>query len=242
MEDWRQYWEFYEIEARLRRANEHLSDLKRKIDRLLKPYINETVDHPEFDGLCKPGDVVYVDSTSWVRDTIGLRILADECLHNLRSALNYLVLTLIEHDSPPIKGRNGGYYLPPIPRRISFPIESSPKRFAGHRSALFKGVSNEHVAMIERLRPYNGCHWIERLRDLTNGSKHRCLIDVSLCIQHVAGEPLEDETEGTKGNPMYVYWVEPDVLFDDGSPVIETLEKPHLHVSQVIEIFKTTMR
>ena len=51
----------------------------------------------------------------------------------------------------------------------------TPQIFARDKASKLKGLSSEHVAGIEQLQPYNGCHWIKVLQTISNPDKHRSL-------------------------------------------------------------------
>ncbi len=96
------------------------------------------------------------------------QVVLGDVLHNIRTALNYLAVTLAQYDS----GQKE------VGKTVQFPIDNSPKVFAQHRPTYLKGVSDEHVTQIERFQPYMGCDWMGVLRDLSNMDKHKALVVV----------------------------------------------------------------
>lgn len=95
------------------------------------------------------------------------QILIGDTAVSLRSALNYLVGQLSRLDS--VSGRKG--------KRTQFPIESCPNDFDGRKCRYLEGLTEAHVAAIERLQPYNGCDWTQRLQKLSNLDRHPRLFD-----------------------------------------------------------------
>ena len=98
-------------------------------------------------------------------------LIAGDCVHNLRSALDSLVYGIAIHET----GQNP----PPDERALQFPIASSPQKFSDQISrikSLNKGVQSE----IERVQPYNSPQReippvLELLGILDNADKHRIL-------------------------------------------------------------------
>lgn len=91
------------------------------------------------------------------------RILIGEIVYNLRAALDYLVYELAILDSGSSKSGT------------QFPIEQTAKGFADRRRRFLNGLTDDHVAAIERLQPYAGSEWAGRLASLSNPDKHRHL-------------------------------------------------------------------
>src|SRR5579863_2363916 len=71
-----------------------------------------------------------------------------DCIHNLRSALDYLIYELANLDF--------GSYV----RGTQFPIEDDPEWFhKRRRNTYLRGLSDDHVRAIEALQPYNRIEW-----------------------------------------------------------------------------------
>jgi hypothetical protein len=157
-----------------------------------------------------------------------IKILVGEIIYNLRAALDYLVYELAYLDSGEIK--NGTQFI----------IEDREKVFQRKRNSKLKGVSDEHVAIIERLQPYNGCDWTRILRELSNPDKHRRLTisytSTALSIPQgstkaiIAGQPV-DMKDGLSIN----------VMFREGTSIIgvDTLKQLKLHVTQTLDLFNS---
>lgn len=118
-------------------------------------------------------------------------LIAGDCVHNLRSALDNLVYALAIRDS--------GNDPPPSADRLQFPIADDNGAFVkqGFRIA---PLSDATQARIERAQPYNRPHQelpplLSLLRDFNNLDKHRLLNVVIANVQqgHIRLEyPGED--------------------------------------------------
>lgn len=168
-------------------------------------------------------------------------ILVGEICYNLRSALDYLIFELAKLASG---SEQSG---------TQFPIMDAPQDFNGRgKGSYLKGVDASHIAAIEKLQPYNGCNWTGRLRDFSNEDKHRQFIvaggratihvwsslarDLSkigeLTFDRTAPHPLT----GTKVD-VKVH-VAGSVAFDDGSPILETLQELKRQVRNCLRDFE----
>jgi len=92
-----------------------------------------------------------------------VRFLTSEFALHARVALDYLVFDLAWKDSG-IEQKG-----------TQFPIDDSPEGFARHIPTRLKGLTDEHIAMIESFQPYNGFHMhsLLVLNGLSNRDKHR---------------------------------------------------------------------
>ena len=127
------------------------------------------------------------------------------------------------------------------------------KDFDGRGKSVFlKGINASHIAAIEALQPYTGCNWTGRLRDFSNEDKHRQFVvaggetritvwaatntDLSkirgMTFDRTAIHPLN----GAKV-PVKVH-VAGSVAFDDGSPILETLQELKRNVASCLADFK----
>jgi hypothetical protein len=71
-------------------------------------------------------------------------LIFGDWLHNVRSALDNLILPLID-----LAGKEPG-------RRRSFPVFDNPRKFESAGRRRISGVCDKHAAMIEALQPYPG--------------------------------------------------------------------------------------
>ena len=213
----------YEIQAKLRRADKHLSELKTEIAFV--------------QNLCGDGSVIknYPDGRYQVADLFDevlpdIRVMIGEFTNALRSSLNYFVIQLSEADS--------GL---PADSRVQFPIDDTPEFFQRHRTTFLKGVSHEHIALFERLQPYNGCDWIRTLKVLSNIDKHTGLVSAFPCARSMANNaqasPITVRRK-VKMNLQFVF----EIALGDGTPVIETLEVLQLRVTEVLDQFDALIK
>lgn len=95
-----------------------------------------------------------------------LSTIVGDCLHNLRSTLDYLVWQIVRSNPPNTPER-----------RNMFPICSSPQEFASQvKRGRLRGVPAAATEIIERLQPYDGPdHPLALLNELYNADKHRDL-------------------------------------------------------------------
>lgn len=220
---------------RLRRGEEHLTDLRQRLADVLRQ--QEESIAPYFD----PDPPHRIKLTLPTRTFVTMRvgILIGEICYNLRSALDYLVFELAKLDSgAPQDG-------------TQFPIEDSPKGFS-HRvkTSRLKGINAAHVAAIEGLQPYNGCHWTKALRDLSNPDKHREFPNIGGDVTAHAFSPTEDRnfvdiqapirraTHPVLGEMDVKVHFTGRIQFADGAPIIETLELIKVKVADTLTAFK----
>ena len=160
----------------------------------------------------------------------------------LRSVLDQVVFALYEL-------KNG--HPPPPKRRTQFPICKCQDDFDSRRKPDLEGLDIKHIALIEELQPYNGGHWLARLKSLAEEHKHRKNIFLKT---HGAGgsfraratEPTNldsfetlpiSKTQLPKSMSVDAY-VTGTIMFDDGTPIIDTLEIVQAQVTSVIDSFK----
>jgi hypothetical protein len=157
---------------------------------------------------------------------LSLGVLVGEVCYNLRAALDYLVSELALLDSGQIQ------------KGSQFPIENRRKDFEGNGQRRLAGLNARHIAAIEVLQPYNGCDWTRTLRDISNPDKHRSLVltqgEFRLSVYPDADRLRFLPIPGTIARALHpTTGKEVDVkldlalsiTFEDGTPVIETLEE-----------------
>jgi hypothetical protein len=144
--------------ARIDRAEEHLANLKSRVDEYVKP-LGGGVEVRVVPGQ-QPRFPSEPPKLGEIPITFG--ILIGETVQNLRTALDYLVYELANWRSGPDKSR-----------RTQFPIESKPYGFNGRIDSFLEGVFEDHVAAIKRLQPFDGRrNWLWHIRDISNTDKH----------------------------------------------------------------------
>lgn len=169
-----------------------------------------------------------------------LSILIGEVLYNLRASLDYLVYELSALDSGSYK--SGTQFL----------IEDTPDSFQRRRKTHLKGINDSYVAAIERLQACNGIKWTQLLRTLSNPDKHRHLVINTHSTKVVTSETTQPTDLGgsgdglffelafkTNGRKMYVnIQVAFFTAFEDGLPVVDSLQEIKTQVAQVLTDFK----
>lgn len=107
---------------------------------------------------------------------------AGDAVHDLRSALDHLVWQLS------LAGTGGAE--PSRPRRVQFPISTSPEGYEHARATALSDVSREAQDVLESYQPYHGAagrpdnysgpyvHQLTLLQQLSNADKHRLLTTV----------------------------------------------------------------
>jgi hypothetical protein len=215
--------------ALIGRASEHLNELKIIHNQVAAAQAKATVlKHVDFN--IPPGETGVI-AEGEVLEHVPIpdkaRILIGEIANGLRSSLNYLASRLSELDCG-VKRKSA---------QLQFPIEASKERFVGQRKNYLAGISDAHVAAIERLQPYNGCDWMAHLQRLSNLHKHEDLIMIlHLYNLHFSVTPAQDDPTAARMDVQ----LEPSlfIALRDGLPVIETLEVLQTHVAQTLDAFK----
>ncbi len=148
-------------------------------------------------------------------------ILVGEGIYNLRAALDYLIYELALLDSGNTQ------------QGTQFPIEDTEKGWLKNAPSFLKGVSVQHQTTIQKLQPYKGCDWTRTIRNLSNPDKHRTVTAVrSRVLIENAPTSLPRITLKAHGNFSIA------IAFDDGSPVIETLQELESQVTQTLDGFR----
>ncbi|HEX3971235.1 MAG TPA: hypothetical protein VHX19_07915, partial [Stellaceae bacterium] len=133
-----------------------------------------------------------------------------------------------------------------------FPLEDTPERFTGNKKRFrIDLLSAPHVALIEALQPYNGVNWTRRLRDCSNPDKHRHLVETGGRADYYVHSSLERDLARCLGYereaahpipgqpPVKVkVYIASSITFDDGAPVIETVEEIKAGVADTLAAFK----
>lgn len=228
-------------DVRLNRVVKHLAELKETIGRFLddEHEIAASSVHLNPD----PGPpVIYTRHESPIPPIIP--ILVGEIVYHLRAALDYLVYELAILDSGSVKDRT------------QFPIEDAPAGFQGRLKSYLNGINAAHATTIEGLQPYNGVKWTKTLRTISNPDKHRHLINHrhqsvinELLTKDAAEAAVPIDAKGAifitafknlpDGSRMHMKLdITLFISFDDGLPVIETLEEIKAEVANTLANFK----
>lgn len=152
---------------RLRRAQLHMDNFYRQVDRFINSVPYEMVAEEDSDGVNQ-----FIRIKAKIRKELPLRlsIVAGDCIHNLRTILDNIIWQLGDLNGLP-KGRLD---------KIGFPLRMSPDEFSKELESL-KGLPQSVIDLIESLQPYqpyNGrddpkLHPLYILNRLWNEDKHR---------------------------------------------------------------------
>ena len=154
------------VHAKLARAKEHAKTIKSEVSAWCDS---------------RPYSVVPKSNADSTRHSLILRvpanppfvnwsIVAGDCVHNLRCALDHLVYAIAIHES--------GQDPPPHGRKLMFPIHSTAKGFS--ESTNLGTISAPMRAIFESVQPYNRLHnelppLLSMLSEFDNRDKHRLL-------------------------------------------------------------------
>ncbi|HVA77600.1 MAG TPA: hypothetical protein VNF27_06870 [Candidatus Binataceae bacterium] len=154
---------FQQSKLRVHRAEERLSDLELEIKLATKAALQVAAEQANFEANKKP--LEEFSGQLWEET----RLLVSEFALHARVALDYLVFNLAWNDSGVEQ------------KGTQFPIDECPERFAGHILTRLKGLTDEHIAMVEKFQPYNGfrLHPLLVLNRLSNRDKHREFVHIS---------------------------------------------------------------
>jgi hypothetical protein len=221
---------------RVKRAGIHLANLNRRINVLSKRISDNVVINRNPTTFALP-DGRQVNGV-WGKATFPIepvphiiKILVGEITYNLRASLDYLIYELAHHDSHSIQ------------ELTQFPIEDCKEVFWGRHRHYIKGLSDQHVTMVEGFQPYSGCKWTRTLRDLSNPDKHRQLtISKSSVIYAIP----QGSTEAILANkPVNMKsGLSVHVKFTDGTSImdIDTLKQLKFEITKVLDLFNSEFK
>ena len=225
---------------RISRAEEHLADLRNWIADLYRRQQDSI--SCQFDPNF-PYEVRF-DCSKFPGTPFRIGVLIGEICYNLRSALDYLVFALAKHDSG-------------VPQEgTQFPIDDKPKQFQWNvtKKARLKGLNPAHIAAIERLQPYNGNSWVVALRDISNMDKHRefAIYQGRFLANGFTrfnnsnfdrlSYPIIRTPHPVHGEVDVKVEFTSEILFPDGTPIIQTLEVVKLKVAETLDAFKSEFK
>lgn len=150
---------------KIKRAKTHIADLEAQRIRFLGD--NRYFGVPKFDA--------ETNRTQFILETIptipdDIPLLLGDCVHNLRSALDYLACELV---------RSSGV----DPKRVYFPIYESAERYKAKSDGKTKGMPVKAKQLIDGLCPYSGGNdplWT--IHELDRIDKHRLLPTVTMKV------------------------------------------------------------
>jgi len=221
---------------RVRRANEHLSELEREIGIMIEKQAHAV----PFDLDPKPPHgAVNVGRPPETFAGLRLGTLVGEIVYNLRCALDYLIYALAELDSGAPQ------------KRTQFPIMETAQDFARWSKTMLKGVNPGHIAAVERLQPYNGCSWTDALGALSNMDKHRHIVPGQGRMKATVHSALETDLSRISGaferkakHPLtgaevhVKIHVVSEITFMNGAEVIRTLHELEAQVANTLRDFE----
>lgn len=155
--------------AKYFRAGEHIRQLGTEMDAFLEPPEQHVI---ELDSHYDPDTKTYSVFVEKVPEIpLGWAVLLGEAVHNLRTALDYVVFELGVLDLDGIEPPGG---------KTAFPLAVDRANFDAVAPRYLEGLSTPHRDMIERMQPYHAPHGRDSfvfkiLDDLANDNKHRLL-------------------------------------------------------------------
>jgi hypothetical protein len=162
--------------------------------------------------------------------------LVSEFLHHSRSALDYIIFNLARHNEGVEK--DGTQY----------PICDCSKEFqevVRRKRSPIEFLTKEQRALVERFQPYNRLPVLALLNRISNRDKHREFhISPNEGLRRLV-PTAEAQASGRRSVPSdqvgMVFQVSYDILLDDGFPAIETLQKLHTLLGQILDEFDTLL-
>jgi hypothetical protein len=227
-----------DITYQLRRAREYLADIEAEIDDIVESNHDSRADDSDLRG--EHPNIVMNYPSAWFEEVEAteqapqsIRGKVGEFTVSLRAALNYMTILLAKHDS----GSDT------VNKSVQFPMEDSRDKFTCNRKTRLKGISDEHVSFFEQYQPYNGCDWMKLLHTFSNTNKHLALVVVKTHYIRAYGTAwAEFEGEGIDaGRDVPVEKSTAEVSFPDRTPVIDTLERMHVQVTEAFKAFKALL-
>jgi hypothetical protein len=227
----------YPIEGplhRVYRADEHLINLKTRLDRMIVDQQHALGIH--FDP--NPPHDLRALPTPIIDAPMSIPILIGEICYNLRSAMDNLIFELSRHDCR-IEHK-----------RTQFPIEDCAKVFQGRGNSYLQGINPAHVAAIERLQPYQGCTWSKALRTMSNKDKHREFVSLRGDFLITGYSEVTDADYASLRYPIHrtkhpihgemdvKLRIVAKITLDDWTPIVQTLEEIKTGVTQALADFK----
>jgi hypothetical protein len=205
--------------ARADRAREHLGQLEIEIEKALKAGVTLG---PSVSGLFK----VTVYPLPKV-----IPILIGEAMYNLRMALDCLVFQLAFLDSGHVQ-KNTKFPILDHAEAWRNQITGAGTRKLGRWKLWLPRLTEPHLATLERLQPFSGCVWTRMLRRYSDPDRHYELVVVDTrVVARVTGDAFFPDLDDLEQH------AQPVVAFDNGPPVMRTLEQLHREVTNLLRSF-----
>jgi hypothetical protein len=169
-----------------------------------------------------------------------LPLAISDAVHNLRSALDYLVFELARKDSGRVQN---GTQFPIETYKLHTTPDGNKIGFDMVVNRYLRGVNQVHRDAIEAMQPYKGVEWTETLRDISNPDKHRQLTTISK-EKFIGGTTSSREGHGVALPTGNYIRVDPHqtVLIElpkGKTWVMHTLYKLEAHVHATISAFNS---
>ena len=238
--------------ARIDRADKHFKELESFIEAFGQTKKDEFFGerYPKPQSVSRHSTYESKISSPNLRVPLNVAIILSDVVHNLRSALDYLIYELACEDEPGVVHENTQFI---ITDSKADTVDKSGKRIKGFDSSKWRlnGLSATHIDAIENLQPYKGCAWTKTLRDISNPDKHRKLTAIGgrrEAFHTIKGGPpgsfKGDSGEvfpghGIEGADVYVERYHAiEVELPDETPILKTLEVLKGKVRATIDAFK----
>lgn len=186
-----------ECRAKIQRAQEHSDSLQAIVTPIV---MNQKPDFVQLSAKLDHQSGYHVFRVAVIEEDQRLRvgIILGDVVQNLRSALDYLFWQLYCHYIRVPKTDAEA-------KRVQFPIEDAPKRFANKREQ-FRKIPSPQWAVIDDAQPYNGAdplrNPLRAIRELSNLDKHRALNPLLLQSYMVQ---FYDETLAARATTDFVF-------------------------------------
>lgn len=184
---------FDSVRAKIGRAKKHIDEIGKLVEPVEK---REVTIVPENDAPANRVHLRVAFDDSFDHQTVS--VIAGDCLHDLRSALDHLVSGLAAYKAP---NRTDDERW-----RNQFPICSSSNDLKSQigRGRLNGCPSLDTETLVERLQPYNaGYEDLGILADLNNIDKHRALTMLAMAVGNMAA--VGSVTVGFSEHSIVVY-------------------------------------
>ena len=182
-----------DVRAKIKRANQHVHDLQAAVNTFAERKSNRVI--TEVDK--KAGKTVF---KAQITEDIPPEISAiiGDCVHNLRTALDYIICTAVVTN-----GRQ-------ITRRHGFPIALSQKKFETDCVSKIAGTSQEVARLVRRLKPYKGgCEPFWIIHNLDALDKHQAIVPVWYAYRSMVISPAANFSGLKPGDESFALTLSP---------------------------------
>jgi hypothetical protein len=240
--------------ARIDRADVHFKELETILDLFCRKEKDEFFSQTDLVAEKIPLKMragIRTDVRKTLKVPIEAAAVAGEIIYNLRSALDYLIYELACYNFPRVPHNGTQFIMKASKADTKSPSGDIIRGFDSEKKTRLKGLLAHQIKAIEDLQPYKGVTWTETIRDLSNPDKHRKLnaiagewrgsnfIGVGSPKRFESGSCEVLPGMGVDGADLYVQRNHAfSIEFEDGSPVLKTLEILKREVRATIDAFK----